>query len=479
MLCALSGEVPQVPVVSTKSGNVFEKRLIEAYIGEHGKDPVTGEELSTADLLELKTARVVRPRPPTLTSIPALLSAFQEEWDALALETYTLRQTLAQTRQELSTALYQHDAAVRVIARLRKERDEAREALSKISVSAARAPAPSGGDAMQVDTAGLPSEVIARIDATQESLSKTRRKRPVPEDWATGEVIQEFQPVETSEQLYPGGKALSLDASGDLALLGGSDGVAGVYSLSEKSVVASLKGDGGAITDATWVGKKAVIATSGGAVKVFENGNEVVSFGSHAGEVTALAAHPTGDILASVGVDKSYVLYDLTTNSVLTQIFTDAGLSCVQFHPDGHLLAAGGLDGQIKIYDVKTGTNAANFAASGPLKTLFFSENGTWMASVAEGSSTISIWDLRKSAEVKVLETGNRIDSVSWDYTGQFLLTGGPNGLTVQQYSKASKSWSEPLRSAIPAVAVSWGKSARSILALNAEGSIATLSLKS
>jgi pre-mRNA-processing factor 19 len=50
----VSGEAPTNPVASTKSGTVFEKRLIEAYISEHGKDPVTGEELSTADLIELK-----------------------------------------------------------------------------------------------------------------------------------------------------------------------------------------------------------------------------------------------------------------------------------------------------------------------------------------------------------------------------------------------------------------------------------------
>lgn len=118
------------------------------------------------DLVELKSSRVVRPRPPTLTSIPSLLGVFQEEWDALALETYTLKQTLAQTRQELSTALYQHDAAVRVIARLTKERDEARDALSKVSVGATRAP--NNGDAMQVDSTGLPEAVVARIDSTLE-----------------------------------------------------------------------------------------------------------------------------------------------------------------------------------------------------------------------------------------------------------------------------------------------------------------------
>jgi pre-mRNA-processing factor 19 len=84
----------------------------------------------------------------------------------LALETYTLKQTLAQTRQELSTALYQHDAAVRVIARLTRERDEAREALSKVDVSNRAVPA--NGDAMQVDAAGLSGAIVAKVEATQE-----------------------------------------------------------------------------------------------------------------------------------------------------------------------------------------------------------------------------------------------------------------------------------------------------------------------
>lgn len=150
--------------LSNHTGNVFEKRLVEAYIAENGRDPVTDEELSTDDLVELKTSRIVRPRPPTLTSIPSLLSVFQNEWDALALESYTLRQQLTQTRQELSTALYQHDAAVRVIARLSRERDEAREALSGISVHRGSA---TNGDAMQLDSPGLSSELIVNVEATQ------------------------------------------------------------------------------------------------------------------------------------------------------------------------------------------------------------------------------------------------------------------------------------------------------------------------
>lgn len=67
------------------------------------------------------------PRPPNFTSVPAILNALQNEWDALVLETFALRQQYNATRQELSHALYQQDAATRVVARLLKERDSARE----------------------------------------------------------------------------------------------------------------------------------------------------------------------------------------------------------------------------------------------------------------------------------------------------------------------------------------------------------------
>jgi pre-mRNA-processing factor 19 len=150
--------------------------------------------------------------------------------------------------------------------------------------------------------------------------------------------------------------------------------------------------------------------------------------------------------------------------------------TCVQFHPDGHLLAASGKDGQIRLFDVKSGTEAATFDLGRAVRTLFFSENGIWLAAATESSPTVSIWDLRKMAEIKSLDTGSsRVDSISWDYTGLFLATGGPEGVTVQQYSKASKAWSEPLKSAVPAIAVAWGRGAHKIVTVNEAGVITVL----
>lgn len=110
-------------------------------------------------------AHTVRPRPPELTSIPSLLATFQNEWDALTLESHSLQQQLIQTRQELSTALYQHDAATRVIARLLKERDDARDALSKVTLT--RVPPEAKGDQMEVDHQEIPPAFQQKIESTK------------------------------------------------------------------------------------------------------------------------------------------------------------------------------------------------------------------------------------------------------------------------------------------------------------------------
>merc|ERR1719487_2942646 len=150
MFCAISGNAPEHPVVSTKSGHLFEQSVVEKYIESTGKCPVTGEPLSVDDLLPLKVSSTVKPRPVTASSIPGMLTLFQNEWDALMLETFTLKQQLETARQELGQALYQHDAACRVIARLIKERDDARQALADARSTApapqpAAAPTPAGG----------------------------------------------------------------------------------------------------------------------------------------------------------------------------------------------------------------------------------------------------------------------------------------------------------------------------------------------
>ena len=61
MFCAISGEPPQDPVVSSKSGNVYERRLIQKYIADNSTDPITGEKLDESDLITVKASELTLP----------------------------------------------------------------------------------------------------------------------------------------------------------------------------------------------------------------------------------------------------------------------------------------------------------------------------------------------------------------------------------------------------------------------------------
>lgn len=160
-------------------------------------------------------------------------------------------------------------------------------------------------------------------------LSKTRRKRAVPEDWATAETIQNFKASKSSKAQHSGSTAIAVDTTGDLALFGGADGDVTVYSISKAKAVHHLKA-GAAVTDVLWAGKTAVVSTTSGEVKGYVGKKEAFSFSGHAGSATALALHPCEEILASVGVDKTYIIYDLTSLSQVLQISTNTSKSALQ-----------------------------------------------------------------------------------------------------------------------------------------------------
>lgn len=62
LFCSISGTQPLHPVVSTKSGHVYERDLVlKALKDNDGKDPISGEQLSPEDLVDIKTGQSASP----------------------------------------------------------------------------------------------------------------------------------------------------------------------------------------------------------------------------------------------------------------------------------------------------------------------------------------------------------------------------------------------------------------------------------
>jgi len=433
-------------VVSKKSGHLFERRLIEKYIENTGKCPVTNEALALDDLMPVKTSQTVKPRPVEATSIPGMLTLFQNEWDALMLETYTLKQHLETVRQELSHALYQHDAACRVIARLIKERDSARASLAnaQADISATAAAAPS---AMEVEEAGITKEIIKKMTDTSKTLSKGRKKRAVPEGHASAEAVASYSnkdshPIHGASK--PGILCVDIDGKNqDMVATGGVDGAAMLFNKATKKVVATLSGHKKKVTSVLFhPSNDVVLSTSADkTARVWaSSGGEYATAAQilcHKGDVTGATIHATADYFVTSSLDNTWGFHDISTGATIVQKVDEEvqkGFTSAMFHPDGLILATGTGDSRVRIWDIKAQKNVATFDGhEAAVASISFSENGYYMAS-GDGKA-LKLWDLRKLTNFQTLPVAAAC--VSFDFSAQFLAAGHGNDLTVFN----TKSW--------------------------------------
>ncbi|KAI0308034.1 WD40 repeat-like protein [Multifurca ochricompacta] len=464
--CAISGEPPQDPVISTKSGHVYERRLVQKYITENGTDPITGEKLEESDLVAVKASPgVTAPRPPTHSSIPALLTALQNEWDALVLETFTLKQQYNSTRQELSYALYSQDAASRVIARLMRERDAAREALANVQASLGISAAPSSDIEMSDQTApagnALPEKVIAEIDETHQTLSAMRKKRKAPPGYATPAQVKTYSSKHIIPSLHSASPAgitsIAISSANPTQFLtGGNDGIVQLYDRSTDKVLASLKGHSKKVHHVAFRERdgQPTLLLSAGADKLarvwsLDSASEEYRprtiIKTHKGDITGLAVHPTSTLLFLASQDKTYSIHDLNE---FTQLYRSAiaeePFSSLAMHPDGTIFAGGTPSSTIHIYDVRSGDIAATLVSphNSPfsVNSLSFSENGYHLLA-PDSLSSVGIWDLRKQklGHSIPLSDGFKVNKVVYDYSAQLLGIAGNEGAHVF----AHKTWEE------------------------------------
>ncbi|KAI9292122.1 WD40 repeat-like protein [Neoconidiobolus thromboides FSU 785] len=457
MLCTISGEIPSEPVISIKSGQIYEKSLIEKYLPNNQfKEPITNYEISLEDLIPVKQSNNLPPRPPTMSSIPSLLSVFQNEWDSVMLEVFTLKQQYQQVRQQLSHALYQNDASARVIARLIKERDEARKALTEINETIGAQPIHVETNGSEQQEIGLSEEIVQAIQSKSEELSKQRKKRATPEGMASPDQIASFTQIKAINSLHS--KEIvginSVQFMDGYIATGGNDGKVQIYNVAEDTLVYGFEAAQNKIKSIVWCDEtKRIFAISETSHNVVcwnpiaqDNFSEWTVAGElpgHNGQITSFSLNPIRKYGASTSLDGTWRLIDtFTGEAIVTFNNSDKfGYTCGAFHPDGVYFATGTENSVVQIWDVSKKTKVIDFEGhTGAVTSISFSENGYYLATTSE-SNECKLWDLRKLNNFKTIQLPATVSKAKFDQHGLYLAVLSEEQVAIFK----NKSWSEPL----------------------------------
>lgn len=378
----------------TPSGRVCLKKLLLSKLAENGgQDPFTSAPLSEDQLVTLSQQNVIPPRPPGVTTMPSLLGLVGKEYESLVLELFDTRKALEETRQELSHALYQNDAAVRVVARLSMERDEARQELQQWKSS--------GGGAVEATTttteatenaeppskraktttesqesSGIPAEDLETMTATWQTLSKQRKEQKKSLVVVSPESLtSSLQEVDKKNWHKTRNKAGIVDLKytfiSKQILTAGRDKQLICYSLDSKTLTHTIN-VGVVVSCCDILGNTVVAALPDASVVQYVDGQavgeplQVAEDGSTAVDITL---HPTGKHVVVTlssgkilfcGINESgiKVLYtfEAPSNDI---VYTSGGL-----HPDGLICAAGTSAGAIHLWDFKNQKLADTYEVS-------------------------------------------------------------------------------------------------------------------
>lgn len=475
MLCSISGEHTTEPVLSLKSHRIFDAKLLTEYVKINGKDPVSGEPMSDDDIVSIEdeaNTKTVRTRKSNQDSIPSMLAMFQNEWDALSLELFELRNQVAELKKELSVSLYRQDAAIKVATRAIKEKDKARSALQELAEKI------SGGGDVSVENAdaadnteGADEEDAGAEENGADSMDQdTKVDQEIDYKQMLGSAQQELFHLHKSHKFklpascqggalgstiikkVPGtGLYLYSYRNGRLAVVYKNQLV--TYTVTPDAVkkvrtVKIAKRDYDSIRRVEWLAEDPptpIVAFEKKVCSIQSSKLHLLVKGSN---IQGIVSHPTLPLFVVVLPD-SYSLY-YRDQAVFESVKFDVPLgSAAAIHPDGLLLALVTTDRVVHIFDLVKGEQALEIAppedvAEDHLDYLTFATNGYWLAA-SYNSGLVKIYDLRKAQfvnSIKFTQSG----LLHFDPSCRLLVCSG----FYSFYEKKSRIWTDPAAESEP-----------------------------
>ena len=206
----------------------------------------------------------------------------------------------------------------------------------------------------------------------------------------------------------------------------------------------TFKGPGAVVSSVSHGGSSGMIAAGyfNSTIQIWNaNSDQSVELKGHDNWITAVAWSPSGPLLASAGLDKKIILWQLPTKKPTRVIegavapaagqpaITDKHLDWIRtltFTPDGKFLISGGDDNAILVWEAETGKFVRRLDGSTNwVMALAVSPDGKRLAS-GGFDKTIRIWDLAAGTKVKDIAANNQyVLSLAWSPDGKLLASGG------------------------------------------------------
>lgn len=446
MICAISREEISDPIVSPKSGAVFERRHIEKYVTAKGTDPISNEPLTLDELIPLQitaySAENTTSPTANFTSIPNTLSMLQKEYDSMVSEIFTLRKSIDTLKEELSISLYRVDAAINVATKALEERDEAKKALENLSGSL-KGKLSGGvnenesngdnGDKMEDDN---DLHNISDIHAARDELFKKHKALKVKLPYK----LDKFTVVQDKTIYKTFGVHADLVQFNSLAkvLTGTHKSEVLHYNVVDEKLdvwKTKLKTIGQVVYN-----NNGILAAVAGTKISFSTGDTITI----KRKVLSINSHPSLNLFVITSAGNWYVS---NTNEIIATHPTDSDLIHGDIHGDGEIFAA--YNGEkVKLLSLISGDELAAFdVASKHVQQISFAANGYWLLvlSTSDDANTIQIFDLRKSVEANRLELSKeqKVYKFIIDPSSNLLVVATNSNCLTFAYLKKTRSWNE------------------------------------
>lgn len=393
-----TGELPEHPVMAP-CGHIFERTDIEAHLQSSQTCPVDERPLTIDQLSSISITRPdVAPALLRATSFDSMLAGLRSEWDSLQRENHELRLKLATTQRELAEALYEVDAAKRVIA--------------KLLVGQTKLPETAPVNALQ-------ATLIAEAKRRRRESRKLDNERLE----TASNMMERFQsPSRARLASVMDGNARFTAIDGNVEgsiILGTSNGL--LVKISKESAAKEEF----VVTDTEIVSVESntngtILVASKDNVFVVEKG-EVAKIASGQEILTAMW-HPNEELVIVVYRGGRWELVSVAKKEIMAFGKSDERYSCAAKHPDGVLLATG-IEGKknIHIWNLSTAKleeiEERVYEMPDAVVSIDMSVNGKFLAIGC--ASIVRVVDLTK--QQVVIEYRLPCECVAFDQTGYLL----------------------------------------------------------